>query len=167
MPLQSRAHVRKLLKQGIEIALAGDLQAVPKIAEDFLYDYTQLYFLLGKQTADLYVRALNELRLELVPSRADDPEVLKALWQLIKEVVSDPTTYRMKAKLRKRLIAFERQWEASLAAFQVAYSVDYLDLGSEPVSVGTVTLHTADAETLAEWGLDEAHKGYGDRKTRE
>ena len=157
-PLQSKDHIRRLLKQGVELALSGDLQAVPKIAEDFLYDYTQLYFLLGKQTADLYVRALNELRIELVPSRADDPEVFKALWELFKEVVSDLTAYRRKGKVRDLLNAFERQWETPLTAFEVAYPVDYLDLGSKPVSVGSVTFRTADENALAEWGIDEAHR---------
>ena len=157
-PLESKAHIRKLLTQGVELAWSGDLQAVSKIAEDFLYDYTQLYFLLGKQIAVLYIRALNELRLELVPSRADDPEVFTALWQLFKEVVSDPTAYRGEGKLKDRLNAFERRWETPLTAFEVAYSVDYLDLGSKPVSVGSVTFRTADENTLAEWGIGEAYR---------
>ena len=157
-PLQCKALIRKLLTQGVKLASSGGLKGVPKTEDDFLYEYTQLYFLLGKQTAALYVRALNELRLELVPSRADDPEVFKALWELFKEVVSDPAAYQRKGKLRERLNAFERLWESPLSAFQIAYSVDHLDLGSESISVGPVTFRTADENALAEWGVDEAYR---------
>jgi len=158
--LQCRSRIRELLKQGVQLALSSQLKGMPNVAGEFLHDYTDLYFLLGKQTAGLYVQAMNELRIELVPSRAKDEEVIKALWELFDEVVSNPTAYLGKDKLRERLNEFEQLWEAPLTRFRIAYSVDYLDLGAAVISIGPVTFRTAGKDTLAEWGIDAMTKSW-------
>jgi hypothetical protein len=141
----------------LKLALAGELQAILK-AEGPLYDYTELHYLIGEPSAKLYMRVMNDLRLELVPQRAEDHGVISALTNLLKEVVSNPTAFQGKGKLKKRLDEFEKVWDKPLMAYKVADSIDHLDLRSSVITIGPATFLTPDDSILSEWALDEVTK---------
>ena len=116
------------------------------------FDVTLISFWLGKDLAAKFWSALNELRAELVPHHARDTDVLNAFWdELVCEVSANSQMYLERPEALDDLIdGFGHCWKKPLSEFEVIYSIDYLAVGQEPITLHGVEFFAPTDEALAQ-----------------
>ena len=130
------------------------------------FDYTMLHFRLGEKLARLYMDALNRLRWELHPQHAEDHAVIEGFWALFTQIVSDAASFSSRSNLSRRLEEFGRELKPPLRDYEVAYAVEFMDVGNDSFSIGPVTFVGPTENSAPNWatGTDwwdvgSSHKG--------
>lgn len=118
-------------------------------------DFTDLSIRCNGFLAQMYFRVQNMLRVELCPHRATDSEVVTSMWELLCDVVSNHQGYSPKGAMRPRVNEFISNWDGELAWYEVAYTIEYLQLGANPIAIGPVTFVTPDEDRIKFWGFEE------------
>ena len=149
MKLNSRVSLVNLLNHLAESAPKMLRKGEPE------FDFTLISFWLSKELAARFWSALNELRLELVPWHARDTDILNAFWdELVCEVSANPQMYLERPEVLDDLInRFGDCWKKPLSEFEVTYSIDYLSLGREPITLLGVEFFAPTDEALAQRGI--------------
>ena len=152
MKLDSRVSVVNLLTRLVESAPRMLKKGGPE------FDFTRLSFWLGKELADELLSALDEIRSELVPRYADDMLLVNAFWdELVCEVAANPHVYLEGPQALADLIdQFGDRWKKPLSEFEVIYSIDYLAVGQEPITLLGVEFFAPTDEALAERAIPKA-----------
>ena len=119
---------------------------------------TLISFWLGKDLAAKFWSALNEIRVELVPHHARDTDILNAFWdELVCEVSANPQMYLERPEALDDLIdRFGNCWKKPLSEFEVVYSIDYLAVGQEPITLLGVEFFAPTDEALAQRDIPES-----------
>ena len=122
------------------------------------FDVTLISLWLGKDLAAKFWSALNEIRLELVSHHARDTDVLNAFWdELVCEVSANSQEYLDRPETLDDLIdRFGDCWKRPLSEFEVIYSVDYLAVGQEPITLLGVEFFAPTDEALALRAIPES-----------
>lgn len=122
------------------------------------FDDTRISFWLGKDLAAKFWFALNEVRVELVPHHARDTDILNAFWdELVCEVSANPQMYLEQPEALDDLIdRFGNCWKQPLSEFEVIYSIDYLAVGQEPITLLGVEFFAPTDEALAQRDIPES-----------
>ena len=129
-------------------------------------DYTTLYYRLGENLAGLYLDALNQLRWELHPQHTEDAAVVEGFWALFTQIVSNAETFSSRSNLNKRLEEFGQNLKLPLSEYEVAYAIEFMDIGSDSISIGPVTFAEPTktpavnwATETDRWDVGSSHKG--------
>ena len=85
---KNESNVREFLKLAVELVSDGLLNDNRLNEQPAAFDRSQLQGPLGGQLAGKFMQLQNDLRLELTPHHAGDSEILFALWELLRRVVS-------------------------------------------------------------------------------
>ena len=127
------------------------------------FDVTLISFWLGKELAAKFWSALNEIRSELVPQHARDTDVLNAFGdeafgdELVCEVSANPQMYLEGPAVLDDLIdRFGDCWKKPLSEFEVTYSIDFLAVGQEPITLLGVEFFAPTDEALAQRDIPKA-----------
>ena len=122
------------------------------------FDVTLISFWLGKDLAAKFWSALNEIRVELVPHHARDTDILNAFWdELVCEVSANSQMYLERLESLDDLIdRFGDCWKKPLSEFEVIYSIDYLAVGQEPITLLGIEFFAPTDEALAQRGIPES-----------
>ena len=129
-------------------------------------DYTTLYYRLGENLAGLYLDALNQLRWELHPQHTEDAAVVEGFWALFTQIVSNAETFSSRSNLNKRLEEFGQNLKLPLSEYEVAYAIEFMDIGSDSISIGPVTFVEPTKTPAVNWATEtdwwdvgSSHKG--------
>lgn len=152
--LNCRPFIKNLLREALGLSSAGKLTIGSTEGMPNPFDYTALYYRLGEKLARLYMDALNRLRWELHPQHAEDATVIEGLWALFTQVASDVAQFSGKSTLNQRLDDFGRQLKLPLSDFEVAYAIEFMDIGTNPFSIGPVTFVGPHDKTGSNWATD-------------
>ena len=118
------------------------------------FDYTTMYYRLGENLAGLYLDALNQLRWELHPQYSEDAVVIERLWALFTQILSDGVTFANRSNLNKRLEEFGRNLKSPLSEYEVAYAIEFMDIGSDSISIGPVMFVEPTKTPSVEWATE-------------
>ena len=152
MKLDNRISVVNLLNHLAESAPKMLKKGEPE------FDSTLLSFWLGKELAAELLSALNDVRLELVPRYVEDTDLLNAFWdELVCEVAANPQEYLEWPEALGNLVdQFSDRWTKPLSAFEVIYSIDYLAIGQEPITLLGVEFFAPTDDALAQRAVPKA-----------
>ena len=100
-----------------------------------------------------YNEALRSLYRELVPNHARFSELYFGLWELLRKIVSKAETYPETASLQQPLDRFAEKHKPPLVQCEVAFTIEFLDLGSHSIVIDQVTFVTPDESVLTEIGF--------------
>ena len=95
--------------------------------------------------------ALNRLRWELHPQHAEDAEVIEGFWALFTQVVSDVPTFSDQSTLNRRLEDLGTELKRPLSDFEVAYAIEFMNIGTKHVSIGPVTFVGPHDQAESNW----------------
>ena len=162
------------MKLGSRLSLLNLLNRLAESAPKMLkkgepeFDATLISFWLGKDLAAMFWSALNEVRVELVPHHARDTDVFNAFWdELVCEVSANPQTYFERPQALDDLIdRFGNYWKKPLLEFEVIYSIDFLAVGQEPITLHGVEFFAPTDEALAQKGIPTSEVGRWVREER-
>jgi hypothetical protein len=98
--------------------------------------------------------ALNRLRWELHPQHAEDAEVIEGFWALFTQVTSNAATFSDKSTLNRLLEDFGTKLKRPLSDYEVAYAIEFMDIGTNPVSIGSVTFVGPANQSESNWATD-------------
>ena len=151
----------KLDSQGSLVHLLTHLiQSPPKMLRQAEpeFDVTLIAYWLGKDLAAKFWSALRDLRVELVPQHARDTDVLNAFWdELVCEVSASPESYLERPDALDDLVdRFGNRWKKPLSEYEVMYSIDYLDVGQEPIALVGVEFFAPTDEALAQRNISKS-----------
>jgi len=144
--LNCRSKLSGLLRRFLKFAPHANLARFQP--SDPPMDFTDL------SIAQMYFRLQNDLRVELCPHRGPDSEVVTIMWELLCEVVSNHNFYSKKGTLRPRVDKFILNWNGELNCYEVAYTVEHMKLGANPITIGPVTFLTPDEDQISYWRFD-------------
>ena len=162
MELDSKASLSVLLRH-----LAESAPRMPKKGEPE-FDLTLISFWFGKDLAAKFWAALNEIRSELAPHHARDTDLLNAFWdELVCEVTANSQMYLERPEVLDELIdRFGHCWKKPLSEFEVVYSIDYLAVGQEAITLLGVEFFAPTDEALAQRAIpSRLLKNYWGRST--
>ena len=122
------------------------------------FDVTLISYWLGKDLAGKFWSALNEIRVELVPHHARDTDILNAFWdELVCEVSANSQMYLERPEALDDLIdKFGDCWKTPLSEFEVIYSIDFLAIGQEPITLLGIEFFAPTDEALAQRNIPES-----------
>lgn len=154
--LDCRPAIRKVLREAVRRSRSGDLTI--GTAQDLLnpFDYTTLPYRLGEYLARLYLEALNILRWELHPQHAEDIAVVEGFWGLFTDVLSDSAKFTNRTNLDKRIEEFGRELKRPLSDYDVAYAIEFMDVGRDSLSIGSIKFVGPHDKTQSNWAKDSS-----------
>lgn len=150
---KNESHVRQFLKLAVELVSDGQLNDTRLNEQPAAFDYSQLQGPLGDQLAGEFMQLQNDLRLELTPHHAADSEILFALWELLRHVVSNSEEFLLEDSLNQLIVEFGGKWKPPLKVFKVVYPVENLNIGANPITIGSVTFRLPEEDFAATWGI--------------
>ena len=126
------------------------------------FEFTLLSHWLNEDLAEDLLLVLNEIRLELVPKHADGMFLINAFWnELVCEVNANCKKYHRAPRALEELVDnFGDAWKKPLSRFEVAYSINNLQLGGEPIALLGVEFFAPTDDALARRELPKERIGW-------